>query len=134
MISPDGRWVAFASVESGTWQLKVTRFDPSGAGGTSRQLTRGGLTSSSDYAWIRWSKGGREILYLVGDSVMSVAFDPASGASGSPTLALRTSYQVCDVSRDGERLLAVKTPIETAPRRVRVVVNWMAEVDGKAGR
>jgi hypothetical protein len=33
-----------------------------------------------------------------------------------------------------ERLLAMKTPVETAPRMVRVVVNWMREVAAAGGQ
>jgi len=127
--SPDGRWLAFASDESGDWQLYVSRFDTTSTG--ARQLTRGGITSSADYSWIRWSKVGREILYLVGDSVMSVPFDPTSGSAGAPTLLLRTPYSVEDVTRDGQRLL-VTAPLETAARRVTVVVNWLEELKAKA--
>jgi len=131
-LSPDGRWLAFASKESGDWQLGVSRFDTNATG--SRQLTRGGVTSSNDYSWIRWSKAGREILYVVGDSVMSVPFDPTSGSAGVPALLLRTRSRVADVTRDGQRLLAIATPLETAPRRVRVVVNWLEELKATAAK
>jgi serine/threonine-protein kinase len=131
-LSPDGHWLAFASNESGDWQLYLSRFDTTSI--ASRQLSRGGVTSSNDYSWIRWSKAGREILYLEGDSVMSVAFDPASGSAGAPTLLLRTPWRVADVTRDGQRLLAIKTPQETAPRRVRVVVNWLEELKATAAK
>jgi serine/threonine-protein kinase len=127
-VSPDGRWLAYASDESGDWQLYVSRFDSTAAG--SRQLTQGGITSSNDYPWLRWSRAGREILYLVGDSVMSVSFDPSGGSAGAPTLLLRTPDRVTDVTGDGQRLLAIQTPAETAPRRVRVVVNWLSELKG----
>jgi hypothetical protein len=63
---------------------------------------------------------------------MSVPFDPSSGSAGAPTLLLRTPYRVADVTRDGQRLLAIKTPVQTAPRRVRVVVNWLGELRAKA--
>jgi hypothetical protein len=38
------------------------------------------------------------------------------------------------VSGDGRRLLALATPVETAPRRIRVVANWMAELEAEAAR
>jgi hypothetical protein len=63
---------------------------------------------------------------------MSVPFDPTSGSAGAPTLLLRTPYSVEDVARDGHRLLAIKTPLETSPRRVTVVVNWLEELKAKA--
>ena len=99
-----------------------------------RALARGGLTSSSDWAWIRWSDAGREILYRVGDSVMRVPFDPATGTSSAPALLLRTPHSVVDVAGDGRRLLALATPVETAPRRIRVVTNWLAELEAKSER
>ena len=132
VLSPDGRWLAFASKESGDWQVHVGRFDTTVAG--ARQVTSGGLTASSDWAWIRWSQAGREILYRLGDSVMRVPFDPATGATGAPALLLRTPHRVADVAGDGRRLLAIATPVETAPRRVRVVTNWLAELEAKAAR
>ena len=67
---------------------------------------------------------------------MRVPFDPATGATGAPALLLRTPHRVADVRRDGRRLLAFATPVETAPRRVRVVANWMTEIrrwGGEAG-
>jgi len=133
VLSPDGRWLAFASRESGDWQVHVGRFDTIDVAGT-RQVTRGGLTSSFDWAWIRWSQAGREILYLVGDSVMRVPFDPATGAAGAPALLLRTAHRLADVAGDGRRLLALATPVETAPRRIRVVTNWLAELEAKSAR
>ena len=132
MLSPDGRWLAFASRESGSWQVHVARFDTTVAG--ARQVTRGGLTSSFDWAWIRWSEAGREILYRAGDSVMRVPFNPATGTSGAPALLLRTPHFVVDVAGDGRRLLALATPVETAPRRIRVVTNWLAELEAKHER
>jgi serine/threonine-protein kinase len=132
MLSPDGRWLAFASRESGSWQVHVGRFDTTVAG--ARQVTRGGLTSSVDWAWIRWSEAGREILYRAGDSVMRVPFNPATGTSGAPALLLRTPHFVVDVAGDGRRLLALATPVETAPRRIRVVTNWLAELEAKHER
>jgi len=65
---------------------------------------------------------------------MSVPFDPTSGSSGVPALLLRTRSRVADVTRDGQRLLAIATPLETAPRRVRVVVNWLEELKATAAK
>jgi hypothetical protein len=93
-----------------------------------RELTRSGITSSLNFPWLRWASNGSEIVYLKGDSVMSLAFDPRTGSGGMPKLLFRTQYEPADVSRDGRRFLAIRTPPETAPRRVTVVLNWRQTV------
>jgi Tol biopolymer transport system component len=52
MISPDGKWVAYASNESGDWEIYVTTF-PTAAG--KWQVSRGGGTEP------RWRGDGKEI-------------------------------------------------------------------------
>jgi eukaryotic-like serine/threonine-protein kinase len=54
-ISPDGKWLAYASDESGTWEIYVTSF-PNAAG--KWQVSRGGGTEP------RWRGDGKEIYYL----------------------------------------------------------------------
>jgi len=130
-LSPDGRWLAYASNESGRWQLRVAPFDS--AGHRSRQLTEGGITISPvDRAWIRWAKLGRELLYVSGDSVMRLPFDPSSGRAGAGTLALRTPDHVEDVTSDGRRFLLTRAILGGAPRRINFVLHWLQEVDGKS--
>ena len=132
-VSPDGRWLAYASNESGRWQLRVAPFDTAGHG--SRQLTEGGIsTSPVDRAWIRWVNGGRDLLYVSGDSVMRVPFDPRTGEAGAGALALRTSDHVEDVTRDGRRFLLTRPVLGGGPRRINFVLHWLQEVDGKPAR
>ena len=54
-ISPDGKWVAYASNESGDWEVYVTTF-PTAAG--KWQVSRGGGTEP------RWRGDGKEIFYI----------------------------------------------------------------------
>ena len=131
-LSPDGRWLAFASDESGRWQVRVAPF---GVGGGSRQVTEGGIASSPlDRGWIRWTDAGRALLYVTGDSVMRIAFNPRTGESGVPGLALRTPYHVEDVSHDGRRFLVAAPLEERAPRRIDVALHWLQEIDRDAAR
>jgi len=51
-----------------------------------------------------------------------------TGSGGVPRLLFRTENELADVSPDGRRFLAVKTPSETAPRRFHVVLNWSRTV------
>ncbi len=133
-LSRDGRWLAFASDESGRWQVYVSRFDTAAASPRTQPVPGATMAPSADYMWIQWSGSGRELFYTVGDSLMRVPFDPAQGLPGRPGLVLRTPGEIADVSADGRRVLILRTPPETTPRRVQVVLNWMSEVEAGAGR
>jgi Tol biopolymer transport system component len=107
MISPDGRWVAYASDESGSWEIYVTTF-PGGVG--KWQVSRGGGTEP------RWRGDGKEIFYLGSAGMLTAApVDTAAGFSaGTPTPLFQfhgragissTDMLSYDVSKDGRRFL-----------------------------
>ncbi|MDE3135074.1 MAG: serine/threonine-protein kinase, partial [Acidobacteriota bacterium] len=106
-ISPDGKWVAYASNESGDWEIYVTTF-PGAAG--KWQVSHGGGTEP------RWNADGKEIFYL-GPKQMLTAV-PVSTEGTFSTGAPRQLFQIhgrapvsstdiftYDVSRDGKRFL-----------------------------
>ena len=106
-ISPDGKWAAYASDESGNWEIYVTSF-PGAAG--KWQVSRGGGTEP------RWRGDGKEIFYL-GPKGMLMAV-PVSGESGFSTSTPAALFQVrgraaisstdvftYDVAKDGKRFL-----------------------------
>jgi hypothetical protein len=125
-FSPDGKWVAYASNETGKWEIYVTSF-PAPRG--KWQVSVGGGEQP------RWRGDGRELFYLSPDSkVMAVPVTTgANFDSGTPVALFQATPRqpipiydlfVYDVSRDGQRFLIV-TPVkeaETAP--VSVVLNW----------
>jgi len=123
-FSPDGRWVAYESLESGSRQIHVRPFD--GAASSVRVSTDTGWTP-------RWSRDGREIFYQKLHEVWSVRVetDPAFKASEPrllfkvPTLAIADSF---DISPDGTRFLMVRRPAEVHPdRRIVFIPNWADE-------
>lgn len=69
-----------------------------------------------------WTKGGRELVYRVGTTMMAVDVDPQTGDASAPTqlfrapLAPNTEYRTCsyDVSADGARFVMVD-PVPGAP-------------------
>src|ERR1039458_8988531 len=69
-ISPDGKWVAYASDESGNWEIYVTSF-PGAAG--KWQVSRGGGTEP------RWRGDGKEIFYLAPNGMLMAV--PVNGAT-----------------------------------------------------
>jgi serine/threonine-protein kinase len=71
-FSPDGRWVAYGSNESGTWEVYVRPF---GRGGARVQVSNGGGRVP------RWSPNGRDLFYATDDQRIMVARYSAKGAS-----------------------------------------------------
>ena len=121
-VSPDGRWIAFNSLESGRWEVYVASF-PSFA--DKRQVSRSGGGQPL------WRKDGKELFYLGLDgNLMAVhtttgpVFD--AGAPASLFQAPISVDPVIDqygVTHDGQRFLFAPGD-STAP--ITVVVNWAA--------
>jgi eukaryotic-like serine/threonine-protein kinase len=107
MISPDGKWVAYASDESGSWEIYVTTF-PGAAG--KWQVSRGGGTEP------RWRGDGKEIFYI-GPTGMLFAVPVMSQGDFSTGVPLSlfqfhgraaissTDVFSYDVTKDGKRFL-----------------------------
>jgi Tol biopolymer transport system component len=126
-FSPDGKWVAFVSNESGRLEVFVQSF-PEGQART--QVSTAGGTQ------VRWSGDGREIFYVAPDGSMmavSIAFGAASPdvklpaplfqthlATGTNVLGIKPQYAV---SRDGRFLL--NTALESPSAPIVVWMNWM---------
>jgi Tol biopolymer transport system component/predicted Ser/Thr protein kinase len=106
-ISPDGKWVAYASDESGAWEIYVTSF-PGAAG--KWQVSRGGGTEP------RWRGDGKEIFYIAPSGMlMAVSVNGESVfATGTPAPLFQihgrapissTDIFTYDVAKDGKRFL-----------------------------
>ena len=73
-ISPDGRWIAYASDESGRWEVYVQSFPVLGA---KRAISSGGGSEP------QWRRDGRELFYVTADgTLMAVDVDVGSDAAG----------------------------------------------------
>ncbi len=128
-FSPDGRWIAYQSSESGRPEVYAAAL-PESQGAARTQVSRGGGLMP------RWGPGGRRIFYWDRTRLARAPFDPATGAVGTPVTAFetgdahiddtgyRSSY---DVAPDG-RVLLILSPIELAPREIRFVLGWNAEL------
>src|SRR5437763_16219752 len=93
MISPDGKWVAYESDESGSWEIYVTTF-PGAAG--KWQVSRGGGTEP------RWRGDSKGIFYLGPSGVRTAVPVSTLGtfASGSPVLLVQFSGRAAISSTD----------------------------------
>ena len=124
-FSPDGRWVAYDSSESGGARVYVVPYP--GPGGKWQVSTSRGWGP-------RWSHSGREIFYRDGDSMMSVKVET------SPAFRFSTPSKLFDgrygvaydanfaVAPDDQRFLMIKPNAARAVRTLDVVLNWTDEL------
>ena len=127
-FSPDGRWIAYQSTESGRWEIYVAPFPGPGA--------KVGVSINGG-AQARWRADGREVFFIgVDERLMAAPIDLSAGAApqvGVPVPLFRTrvggavqgsSRQQYFVSRDGQRFL-MNTVLEGAPTSpITLIVNW----------
>jgi eukaryotic-like serine/threonine-protein kinase len=136
-FSPDGKWFAYVSNESGADELYVRPFNagatlgvPLSAGGKV-MMSKGGVNRGGAV----WRRDGRELFYLAADgTLMSVAVDtePTFSPSGAPQALFKIAPEVAyfDVSPDGERfLISVPSGRGVSAPPYKVVVNWTATLD-----
>jgi Tol biopolymer transport system component len=131
-LSPDGKWLAYASAESGTQEIYVTAFPGPGA------KTR---ISQNIGSWPRWSRNMRELFFWAGTSpvngLMVVPIQPGASfqASKPEMLFTGTSGTTWDLAPDGKRFLIEQTPADTAAvggATVSVVTDWFDELKRRA--
>ncbi len=122
-FSPDGKWISYTSVESGSPEIYVQPFPSSGE---KWQVSTGGGTDS------RWRADGKELFYLrLDQALMSVEIDPTDPALqiGTPKPLFETGIRpfggAYDVTGDGQRFLI--TTITQERSSITVVLNWMAD-------
>ena len=131
MLSPDDRWLAYVSNESGREEIYVRRFP--GPGGRVQISTEGGTEPL-------WSRDGRELFYRNGDRMMAVAISTeAQLAPGKPTLLFEGTYEMgtslggnpgtnYDVTTDG-RFVMIRRDESAGPTQINVVQNWFEELE-----
>ncbi|MEJ2581745.1 MAG: hypothetical protein P8127_08950, partial [Acidobacteriota bacterium] len=121
--SPDGKWLAYVSDESGSPQVYVTAFPDRGR--KWQVSTNGGQAS-------RWTSSGSEILYHAPDgSLVAVRVEPRDGGLliGETkelfnTMVQATAAHLWDVSPDGQQLLTMEAMSSGGMPNIEVVVNW----------
>jgi serine/threonine protein kinase len=132
--SPDGRYLAYSSNESGSYQIYLTDLP--------NAVSRWQVSVDGGH-WPRWSADGSALYFAVGDGVYRSSFDADDGVRvGAPELLFEYTTvpwapawaSAFDVDASGERFLVVRNPRpeETDATRVVVVENWAAEFE--AGR
>jgi len=123
-FSPDGKWIAYHSTESGRFEVYIRAF-PSSAG--KWQISnRGGAIP-------QWRADGKELFYVSPDLKMTAVTIRASAAgveADTPrelfTAPVAGLISVYDVAADGQRFLLVERPEAQGSAPLTVVVNWQA--------
>jgi hypothetical protein len=128
-LSPDGRWMAYVSDESGQNEVFVRPFPH---GESKSQVSRGGGTEP------KWRGDGQELFYVAPDSTLrSVAVRTTRGFEiGQPRTLFKskvlsprttgvTGRNQYDVTPDGQRFLVVQA-VEDSASSLAVVLNWPA--------
>jgi serine/threonine protein kinase len=129
-FSPDGKWVAYASNETGKWEIYVTSF-PDARG--KWQVSTGGGEEP------RWRGDRKELFYISSDSKMMAVpvtiganFDagaPVALFQAVPRQPVSTNDQfVYDVARDGQRFLILTQVKRPESRPMSVILNWSARL------
>ncbi len=123
-FSPDGRWMAYASDETGRDEVYVVPFP--GPGGKWQVSSEGGGQP-------RWGRDGKELFFLARDrKLTSVEIGPGETLGGSaprPLFETRSRYTgtAYDVSPDGRTFL-INTLAEGSSTPITVVLNWKPEL------
>ena len=128
-LSPDSRWMAYASDESGINQIYVQKF-PEG-NGKWQVSTRGGVQP-------RWRRDGKELFYLAPDGKLT-AVAVKAGATfevGTPEALFQTRIfglgptaqysQQYDLTADGQRFLINEDLGDVTAAPIAVILNWTA--------
>ena len=129
-FSPDGKWVAYSSNETGRNEIYLQAFVPgAAAAGGKWQISRNGGHTP------QWRRDGRELYFLSGDDKL-MAVEVTLGAevkAGTPQElfaldGIRANSNV-DYTKtgDGQRFLFVTSADEASVPPFTVVLNWMAE-------
>jgi Tol biopolymer transport system component/DNA-binding winged helix-turn-helix (wHTH) protein len=125
VFSPDSRWIAYVSDESGQPDVYVQRFSLPGSGspgGPKVLISRSGGTSP------HWRADGKEIFYRSADGTLvsvPLATDPAL-RPGVPKRMFAID-RLWEATRDGNRFL-VSVPVEQGVSPFTVVLNWQSEL------
>jgi serine/threonine-protein kinase len=138
-FSPDGKWIAYASDESGRSEIYVQPFP---GPGPKVQISNGGGFDPV------WQRSGPELYYRSGQKMMAVSIGTGPGIKVSPPRQLWEGAYTSgagsscgmpgvtssnyDVTRDGQRFLMVRDEDSAiAGTQIVVVLNWAEELRAK---
>jgi eukaryotic-like serine/threonine-protein kinase len=130
-LSPDGRWLAYTSDETGNYEIYVQSFSADGKLGADKQRV-----STNGGTYPVWRRDGIELFFVAADGQMmssAVKTDGTEFQFAAPKslfktrmLAWITNFHEYDVSPDGQRFLIGTLIGETKAAPPTVILNWSA--------
>jgi Tol biopolymer transport system component len=135
-LSPDGRWLAYESSQSGRPEVMVTRF-PASPGEVTASAPRWQVSTQGGSA-PRWSGDGRALFFVSLDARRIVRADVRTGAAGFESDLPRVFTEIpvmpvarspFDVAADGRLLVLERTITAGAP--LVLVANWRTVISGR---
>jgi len=144
MISPDGKFLAYVSNESGESEIYVQPFPDLRSGRREKVSTNGGTSPL-------WSPESNELFYRNQGFVMAVTLETEPALNpGKPRILFEDNYaadEISDAQRnfmwdihpDGTRFIMIKPPVESdeessegsaaaGPRKINIILNWFEEL------
>ena len=128
-LSPDGRFIAYGSYETGEREIYVRSF-PDG-----KSFRR---VSANGGAQAQWRRDGKELFFVEGNSLMAVP------VTTTPSLTVGTAKKLFshdslpsrvgntyDVAPNGQRFILCETEAVASDAKIRVVLNWLGEFEGR---
>ena len=130
-LSPDGRWLAYNSDESGRWEVYVRPFP---GPGDKWLVSQGGGGHNGI-----WTRDGGEIIFRRGNQFLAADVDTSAGfAVGTPRVLFTGRYRRTgrdfDASLDGTRFVAMRSEGRRTTDRIRVVLNWWRALAARTGQ
>src|ERR1700722_4617571 len=127
IVSPDGKWLAYQSNESGRPEIYITAFP---AGGAKWQVASNGGTTP------KWRRDGKELFFLdPQDNIVAVDVNTSGNAVklGSPrtlfqSVGIQRDFGPYDVTADGKKFLIKSGNRKEDSEAITLAQNWPAEV------
>jgi serine/threonine protein kinase/Tol biopolymer transport system component len=125
--SPDGRWLAYVSNESGAYEVNVQAL---GAPGVRRQVSANGGFQP------QWRRDGRELFYMAPErTLMAIEFESSLTtfaaappktlfATGMKWIEIQGTARTYAVAPDGQRFLLASATEESRSAAITVILNW----------
>src|SRR6202140_5103725 len=133
-LSPDGHWLAYASDETGNYEIYVQAFSADGKLGADKKR----VSTAGGHLPV-WRRDGSEIFFVAADGQMMASSVKTGGTefqfeAPKPLFKTRTMsleggiYHEYDVSPDGQRFLIGTLIGDTKAAPPTVILNWTAEL------